>query len=90
MVVEFSLKLLRIAFSGRFVLVLFNLLVVLRQSVVYRGYSRRNVPYFGRMFPWVKLYWYIKKYPYPELTYYRDNILFGLSGKLNIDEVTLC
>jgi hypothetical protein len=81
MVIQISLKLLRIAFNGRLVLVLFNLLMLLRQS-------QEESSTLTEHFPWVKLHWYIQKYPYLKLNSYRANAFFGLWGKMNIDKVT--
>jgi len=50
MVIQISFKLLRIAFNGRLVLVLFNLLMLLRQSQSCIQRCRRNLPHFGNTF----------------------------------------
>lgn len=82
-------QLLTIAFNGRLVLVLFNLLMLLRQSCVYRVFQEESLTLRGH-FPQVKLLYFIQKYAYLKFNIYRVNAFFGLWGKLSIDEVTQC
>jgi len=42
-------------------------------NILYTGCPRRNVPDFGRVFPYVKVYRYNPKHLYPKLNGYGDN-----------------